>query len=127
MSQPYWRPDPYQPPPRAGLGLGAGAGLGALVGIVGPILLGLLGWGATTVLQASVAESVNGLVIIAIVVLPIVLLIGGCLLMIPDHTRGWGVAALTASGVWLISAAGVCTVALFGALASYDNSGMVGL
>lgn len=123
MSQPHW-PAEVTPTPRRGLGLGLGAGIGTLVGLLGPVLLGLLGWAATSWLDGQSADSLLGLVFIAVVSIPVLLLVGGCILMIPDLLRGWGVACLVASGVWLISSAGVCTVFLFGALASYDPYAM---
>lgn len=122
MSQPQWPGDPYAIPQRTGLGLGAGAGLGVLVGLLGPVVLALIGGGAIAVLPPDAGGVILGLAIIAILVLPVVLLLGGCVLMIFDDWRGWGVAGLTASGIWLISSAGVCTAWLFGSLATYDNA-----
>lgn len=126
MSHPYWPADPTAPPPqRKGMGLGVGAALGVLVGLIGPVLIGLLAWGATEVLPYDVAGPVVSVLVILVLGLPVLFLLAGCLLMIPDTARGWGVAALMASGVWLVSSAGVCTVWLFGALATYDNAGMM--
>ena len=108
--------------------MGPGAALGALVGLLGPILLGLLGWAANSVSPGtSSGEAVISLVLVAILSIPVLLLVGGCIRMVPDSLRGWGVAALVASGVWLISSAGVCTAILFGALASYDNAAVLPL
>lgn len=120
-------PDSYPPapPPRQGLSLAAGAALGVLIGLVGPVILALTAWAVQRLFSPSVAEAFITLSIAAILVLPVILLVAGCLLMIPDRARGWGVAGLMASGVWLISSAGVCTVFLFGALATYDNSAMM--
>lgn len=118
-------PAPPPPPPRQGLSLAAGAALGVLIGLVGPVILALMAWMAQRLLPMDVAESLITLSIAAILVLPVILLVAGCLLMIPDRARGWGVAGLMASGVWLISSAGVCTVFLVGVLAIYDNSAMM--
>lgn len=130
MSQPpSWGEPPQIPPhrppsppfPRTGLGLGAGAGLGALVGILGPILIALAAWGVNSLVHGQAGADLTGMAIIAILIIPVGLLIGGCVLMVPDSTRGWGVGALVASGVWLLSSAGVCTVFFFGALATYNG------
>lgn len=125
MTQPYWSPEPYGAWHRQRLGLGAGAALGVLVGVLGPIVIALVVWGLTAVLPTGSGSSLVGLAILAIIGLPLILVVLGAILMISDEWRGWGVAALTASGVWLISSAGVCTVAFFGAMSSYDNSGMM--
>lgn len=125
MTQPYWSPEPLVPPRRGGMGLGAGAALGLLVGVLGPILIALAAWGLATVLPDGTGGPLGWLAVLAIIGLPLVLALLGAVLMVPDEWRGWGVAALTASGVWLISSAGVCTVAFFGVLSSYDNSGMM--
>lgn len=126
MSHPYWPVDPSMAQPqRKGMGLGVGAALGVLVGLLGPVVIGLLAWGATEVLPYETAGPVVSVLVMLVLGLPVLLLIAGCLLMIPDTSRGWGVAGLMASGVWLISSAGVCTVWLFGALATYDNAGMM--
>lgn len=120
MSQHPWHAEP--PPAPRGLGIGHGAGLGVLVGLAGPILLALLAWGLSALAGAHVGGQIVGVTIVAIVVIPLVLVVLGCILVFPDVTRGLGVAALMASGVWLISGAGVCVVALFGALASYEGA-----
>ena len=125
MTQPYWSPEPYGAWDRQRLGLGAGAALGVLVGVLGPIVIALGAWGLIAVLPPEPGGSFVGLAILAIIGLPLILVVLGAILMISDEWRGWGVAALTASGVWLISSAGVCTVAFFGAMSSYDNSGMM--
>lgn len=122
MSQPQWPGDPFAVPQRTGLGLGAGAALGLLIGLTGPVVLALIAWGGIVVLPPDAGGTVVGLSIIAILALPILLLIAGCVLMVGDDLRGWGVAGLTASGIWLISSAGVCTVWIFGSLATYDNA-----
>lgn len=109
MSQPHSPIEPYRPPTRSGLGMGAGAALGGLVGLLGPVLFGLLGWAALSLSSSETGGTLVSLVLLAVVSIPVVLLIGGCVLMISDQLRGWGVACLTASGVWLISSAGVCT------------------
>lgn len=96
--------------------MGAGAALGVVVGVLGPVVLALLPWFAGRVgAPGEITNAVIGVSILAILGLPVVLLLAGCLLMIPDRLRGWGVAALMASGIWLISSAGVCVVALVNA------------
>lgn len=130
MSLPPSPGDPYpyhprHPPPRRGLNLGVGALLGVLVGILGPIVLSLIAYTAGQGFSGGLADDIVGLSLLAIFGLPVLLLVAGCVLMIPDRLRGWGVAALMASGIWLISSAGVCVVALFVALDSYEASGMM--
>ena len=125
MSQSHWPPEVPEHAPRQGMGMGVGAALGALVGLLGPIALGLLGWAVVAWASADAGGTLAFLVLAAVVSIPVVLLVGGCILMVPDTLRGWGVAALVASGVWLISSAGVCTVFFFGALASAETSMMV--
>ena len=127
MSLQYPPRDPYPAPPGPeGLGLGVGALLGLLVGLLGPVLIALGAWGATRVLPVGDMEyGAFWLAVIAIVTIPVLLLLGGLGLIIHDRTRGWGVAALMASGVWLVCSAGVCTAAFFGALASYDTAAMM--
>lgn len=130
MSLPPSPGDPYpyyppHPPPRRGLNLGVGALLGVLVGILGPIILSLIAYAAGQGFSGGLADDIVGLSLLAIFGLPVLLLVAGCVLMIPDRLRGWGVAALMASGIWLISSAGVCTVFFFGVLAQYDETGMM--
>ena len=130
MSLPPSPGDPYpyyppHPPPRRGLNLGVGALLGVIVGILGPVVLGLIAYAAGQGLTGQVADDIISLSILAIFALPVLLLFAGCVLMVPDQLRGWGVAALMASGIWLISSAGVCVVALVVALNTYEASGMM--
>lgn len=125
MMPPSSFPEPRRPDYRAGLGPGAGAAVGIVAGILGPIVIALVAWGLAAVLPDGSGGNLTLLATLAIIGLPFVLAVLGSALMVPDAWRGWGVAALTASGVWLISGAGVCTVAFFGALSSYDNSAMM--
>lgn len=126
MSQPNWPAEIHDAPPRRrGMGLGMGAAVGALSGLLGPVVLGLIIWAAVALGSGDERDLLVALLVISAAVIPIVLLVVGCVLMIPDQLRGWGVAALVASGVWLISSAGVCTVLLYGALASLETHGML--
>lgn len=129
MSLQYPPRDPYPAPPRReGLGLGAGAALGVLVGLLGPVLIAIGAWGAAGVLPdggGDVGYATFWAAVLTIITVPALLLLGGCVLVVPDRTRGWGVGALMACGVWLLCSAGVCTVAFFGALASYGGSAMM--
>ncbi|WP_435198484.1 hypothetical protein [Janibacter sp. GS2] len=123
MTQP-WPPEQQVQRPRR-LGLGAGSLLGVLVGLLGPVLLALGAWGLARLFPGEPAVTIGWIAVFAILTIPVVLLLAGCLLMIPDHLRGWGVGALMASGVWLVCSAGVCTVAFFGALSTYENAAMM--
>lgn len=88
--------------------------------------LAFVAWAAgSSSVSSEVSDLVIGVSITAIIATPVVLLLAGCLLMIPYEARGWGVAGLMASGVWLICSAGVCTLFVFGALATYDNAMMM--
>lgn len=119
-------PHPYPyPPPRQGLSLGAGAALGVVTGLVGPVVLAALAWVVGQSGPGEFANLVIGLSLVVIIFLPVVLLVLGCLLMIHEATRGWGVASLMAAGVWLICSAGVCTLFFFGAAAVYGSAAVV--
>ena len=119
MSQPPWPVEQNPAPPR-GLGAGAGAGLGLLAGLLGPVVLGFLtGVAAEIVGEGS---SVPVLIIGAFFVIPVILFASGIVLVIPDFLRGWGVACLVSSGIWLISSAGVCTFFFFGGFPSATGS-----
>lgn len=120
MSQYPWHADTA--PEQRGLGIGIGCGLGGLVGLAGPIFLGLLAWGVNSVAAPQIGNQVVGATVVAMLFIPLPLFVLGCILLFPEFTRGVGVAALMASGVWLISGAGVCVVAFFGALASYEGA-----
>ncbi len=120
MSQPPWTAD-QRPAPRRGLSLSVGAALGTFVGLLGPVILALIAWVADNRLSDDDAGTVITAMVVAVLALPVVLLVAGCILVFPDVLRGWGVACLVAAGVWLISGAGVCTVFFFGALASAEG------
>ncbi len=113
MSQPPWVP-PQQPAPDPWrLSAGWGALLGVVLGFLGPVIMAVL-----TSLVSRLVDNGNPVIaggIILIMVLPLVLMALGIILAIPDSTRGWGVAGMVASGVWLITSAGVCVAALGGA------------
>ena len=107
MSEAPWQ---QQPPARRGLSSGWGSFIGAAVGFVGPILIysfvQMLVW-------VDAGVSVGGFAALIIAVMPMPLLLLGLVLVFIDRTRGWGVAALVAAGVWLVTSAGVCVVAIF--------------
>lgn len=120
MVQPPPSGSPYPAPPRTGLGMGAGAGIGALVGLLGPVVIALLTWGVSSVVPGPAGDGA-WLVVLGVIAAPVILLLAGCVLMIPDRLRGWGVACLVAGGLWLISSAGVCTALVFGFAQMYQN------
>lgn len=108
MSQAPWQ----QPPPvTTGLGSGWGTLIGGVVGFLGPVLIYLL---AMILIWLDVGFSVGGVAGLAIAVMPLPLLVLGGVLIFIDRTRGWGVAALVAAGVWIVTSAGVCVVAIIG-------------
>lgn len=120
MVQPPPSGSPYPAPPRTGLGMGAGAGIGALVGLLGPVVIAPLTWGVSSVVPGPAGDGA-WLVVLGVIATPVILLLAGCVLMIPDRLRGWGVACLVAGGLWLISSAGVCTALVFGFAQMYQN------
>ena len=104
---------PWQQQPRATRGLSSGWGMviGGVVGFLGPILI----YAFVQVLVAlDVGFSAGGIAALIIAVTPLPLLILGLLIVFYDRLRGWGVAALVAAGVWLVTSAGVCVVAIIG-------------
>ncbi|KRE37046.1 hypothetical protein ASG73_12120 [Janibacter sp. Soil728] len=97
--------------------MGLGSAIGALAGLLGPVLLGLLVWGAFAVTSDSdAAVLVALLVVIAVVTLPLALIILGFSLVASDQLPGWGLGAFVASGTWLVSTVAVGILFLIGGL-----------
>ena len=110
--QPYGQ-QPYTPPPSKGVP--------AWVWVVSiPVVIALLTWGVSSVVPGPAGDGA-WLVVLGVIATPVILLLAGCVLMIPDRLRGWGVACLVAGGLWLISSAGVCTALVFGFAQMYQN------
>jgi hypothetical protein len=98
-------------------GVGLGSAIGALAGLLGPVLLGLLVWVAFAVSSDSdAAVLVAVLVVIAVVTLPVALFFLGFSLVASDQFPGWGLGAFVASGTWLLSAVAVVILFLIGGL-----------
>ncbi len=106
MSEAPWQ---QQPPVRRGLSSGWGMLIGGVVGFLGPVLIYAF---VQMMVALDVGVSFGGIAALLIAVMPLPLLVLGLVLVFIDRVRGWGVAALVAAGVWLVTSAGVCVVAL---------------
>ena len=118
----------YDLPPRQTaaqrVGAGLAASIGALSGLLGPVLLGLLVWGAFAATSDNDGAMLFAvLVVIAVVALPVALLVVGLGLAASDEFVAWGTGALVASATWLVSTAAVCVLFLIGGLAALMTRG----
>lgn len=126
-SDPYGqgpRPRPYRAPPGKppfGQRLGLGAGLGVIIGIILPVVI-VLGMWATTALGDASGAPFTGMLFWVLAGLPVLMLVVGAALMVPDNLRAYGVALMTASGVSIITSAGLCVLVLVGAMAALSQS-----
>lgn len=118
----YDLPPAQAPAQRVGAGLAAS--IGALSGLLGPVLLGLAVWGAFAATSDNDGAMLFAvLVVFAVVTLPVALLVVGLGLAASDEFVAWGTGALVASATWLVSTAAVCILFLFGGLAALMTRG----